>query len=214
MINLNNITMVAVACIRVNDTLNALKYSYKNIDFNSIKLLTHEDISDDYIEIIKIDKLDYENYNRFIVYELHKYIDTDFVLIIQDEGYIIDPTKWSDNFLKYDYIGAIWPIPPVTDQISYRDPFDNLIRVGNGGFSFRSKKILSLASQLNLEWKSYFGHYNEDGFICCHNRHIYEANGCVFAPPEVAKYFSHENEVPEIQGIQPFGFHRFDPRIL
>ena len=43
--------MVAVACIRVNDTLNALKYSYKNIDFNSIKLLTHEDISDDYIEI-------------------------------------------------------------------------------------------------------------------------------------------------------------------
>ena len=117
MINLNNITMVAVACVRVQETLKALKYSYKNISFNSVKLFTHEDIDDDYIEIINIDKLDYENYNRFIVYELHKYIDTDFVLIIQDDGYIINPTKWSDNFFNYDYIGAIWPIPPVTDQI-------------------------------------------------------------------------------------------------
>ena len=213
MINLNNITMVAVACVRVQETLKALKYSYKNISFNSVKLFTHEDIDDDYIEIINIDKLDYENYNRFIVYELHKYIDTDFVLIIQDDGYIINPTKWSDNFFNYDYIGAIWPIPPVTDQISYRDPLGNLIRVGNGGFSFRSKKLLSLASELNLEWTSYFGHYNEDGFFCCHNRHIYEANGCIYAPPEVAKYFSHETEVAEIRGIKPFGFHRFDPRI-
>jgi hypothetical protein len=79
--------------------------------------------------------------------------------------------------------------------------------VGNGGFSLRSKKILSLADKLKLEWKSYFGYYNEDGFFTCHNRHIYEQNGCVFAPLDVAKYFSHEIQIPETEGIIPFGFH-------
>ena len=206
-LKLENITIVSVACIRVSDTLKALKYSSKSIDFGSVKLLTNEDIIDDKVEIIKIDKLDYENYNRFIVYDLHKYIDTDYALIIQDDGFIINPDSWDERFLNYDYIGAPFPIPNPQDKISYRDPFGNLQRVGNGGFTLRSKKILSLASELDLEWKSYFDHYNEDGFFACHNRHLYEENGCVYAPIDIAAKFSHEKEVLETKGIIPFGFH-------
>ena len=112
---------------------------------------------------------------------------------------------WTSNFLNYDYIGAPWPIP--NDDFSYRDYFKNIIRVGNGGFSLRSKKLLSLAEELKLDWKSYFGYFNEDGFICCHNRHIYEENGCKFAPIEVAKIFSHESYIPEIGDVKTFGFH-------
>lgn len=205
MIDLNNVTLVAVASVRIDKTIKALKYSSQEIKFGDIKLITHEDVLESGISVVKVDKMDYEQYNRFIVFELHKYIDTDYALIIQDDGFVVNPKEWKSEFLSYDYIGAPWPLP--YDDFSYRDAFNNLVRVGNGGFSLRSKKILSLATELNLEWKSYFGYYNEDGFFTCHNRHIYESNGCVFAPLEVAKYFSHEIQIPETEGINPFGFH-------
>jgi hypothetical protein len=200
-----NITIVSVSCIRVIDSLNAIKKSMEGINFSESKLITSENIEDSTVEIYKIPNLDYEGYNKFIVYELYKYIDTEYCLIVQDDGYVINPDKWMPNFLDYDYIGAPWALP--NDDFSCKDPFGNLIRVGNGGFSLRSRKLLSLPTKLNLEWKSYFGYYNEDGFFTCHNRHLFEAEGCVYAPLDVSKYFSHEAEIPEIQGIIPFGFH-------
>jgi hypothetical protein len=205
-IELPNITLVAVTSIRLKETIQSIDKSCANINFGEVKLITSENITSDKFKVIKIDKLDYEEYSKFIVYDLHKHIDTEFALIIQHDGFVTSPDRWDDTFMNYDYIGAPWPLP--TDDFSYRDAFGNLIRVGNGGFSLRSKKLLSLPTELNLEWKSYFGFFNEDGFFTCHNRHLFENEGCVFAPLEVAKYFSHENKIPEIEGITPFGFHR------
>ena len=156
-INLPNITLVAVACVRVQETIKAIEKSCSGINFGSVKLITHEDAKGDIFETVYIDPLNYENYNRFIVFDLHKYIETEFALIIQDDGFVTGPNQWRKEFLDYDYIGAPWPLP--TDDFSYRDPFGNLIRVGNGGFSLRSKKILSLPTKLNLEWRSYFGFF-------------------------------------------------------
>jgi hypothetical protein len=205
-IDLPQITLVAVACIRVQETVKAIEKSCAGVNFGSVKLITSEEIHGDFFETVQIQKLDYEQYNRFIVFELHKYIDTDFALIVQDDGFVTGPHQWRGEFLDYDYIGAPWPLP--TDDFSYRDPFGNLIRVGNGGFSLRSKKLLALPTELGLEWRSYFGYFNEDGFFTCHNRHLFEKEGCVFAPLDVAKYFSHERQIPETEGIVPFGFHR------
>lgn len=202
---LNDVTLVAVASVRVDRTLKALEYSCKNLKFSCVKIFTHENVDNPLIEKIHVDKMDYENYNKFIVYDLHKHIDTSHVLIVQDDGFIVNPDKWTDDFLKYDYIGALWDLPK--DDFSYRDIFGRIIRVGNGGFSLRSKKILSLASELNLEWKQYFGYWNEDGFFTCHNRHIYEIHGCVYSPLEIAAKFSQEHYVEENNGITPFGFH-------
>ncbi len=56
-----------------------------------------------------------------------------------------------DDFLNYDYIGAPYPLPQ--DNFSYRDIDGNLIRVGNS-VSLRSKKLLDLPIQLDLEWIS------------------------------------------------------------
>lgn len=207
MINLNNVTLLSVACIRVNESLNAIKKSKIGINFSKSKLFTSEDIVDSDVEIVKIKNLNYEEYNKFIVYELYKHIDTDYVLIVQDDGYVINPNMWRNEFFDYDYIGAPWSIPDPSDKISCRDPFGNIIRVGNGGFSFRSKKLLSIADQIGLEWKPFYGYYNEDGFYSVHNRHIYESHGCKYADVDVAKYFSHESQTPEIDGIIPFGFH-------
>ena len=52
-------------------------------------------------------------------------ISTPFVLVIQWDGYIVDPSAWANAFRKYDYVGAV-----VHDK---RGTF-----VGNGGFSLRS----------------------------------------------------------------------------
>lgn len=206
MIDLKNVTIVAVACVREERTLKAMQFSMRGINFGSAKLLTSShNLKDDNIEIINIEHLDYNAYNKFIVYELWKYIDTDYALLIQDDGFVINPSLWREEFFKYDYIGAPWNLPQ--DEFSFRDAFGNIVRVGNGGFSLRSKKLLSLSTKLNLEWKPFFGFYNEDGFFTCHNRHLFEAEGCVYAPVDVAKYFSHEAEIPETIGISPFGFH-------
>lgn len=207
MLKLDNITLVSVTSVNVDRTVRALKYSAKDIDFADVMLLTDKNVEPSGINVVKIEPLDYIGYSYFIVYELHKYIKTDYVLIIQDDGFVINPDKWNDEFLKYDYIGAPFPIPNPQDNISYRDPFGKLMRVGNGGFSLRSKKLLQLPTKLNLEWKPYFGFYNEDGFFAVHNRHILEANGCVFPTPELAATFSIEHQTPETNNVVSFGFH-------
>jgi hypothetical protein len=212
MIDLNRVTIVCITSVNVERAVKALNYSCKNINFGEVLLLTDKDISATGIKTVKINNLDYIGYSHFIIYELHKHINTEFVLIIQDDGFVINPDKWDDTFLQYDYIGAPFPIPPENDNITYRDPFGNLMRVGNGGFSLRSQKILKLGSELNLEWKPYFGYWNEDGFFTCHNRHLYEENGCVYAPVDVAARFSHERQTAETIGITPFGFHGKDSK--
>lgn len=202
---LKNVTIVGVAGTKALETLKAINYSSRDIEFGAYKLITPDDLQDDKVEIIKCEPLNYEQYNHFIVYRLHEYIDTEFALLVQNDGYAVNPDQWDDEFLEYDYIGALWPMPQ--DDFSFRDPEGNIQRVGNGGFTLRSKKLLSLAKELNLEWKSYFGFYHEDGFYCVHNRKIYEQNGCKFASIEVASRFSHESMIEENYGKIPFGFH-------
>lgn len=191
MLNLDKITLVAVTSVGLEPTINALEYSCQNINFGDVKLIS--DIKPNnlpsfikYEYINKISSID--QWNHDIIYKLPKYIDTEFALLIHADGFVVNPDSWRDEFLQYDYIGAPWPIP--NDDFSYRDINNNLIRVGNS-VSLRSKKLLDLPNQLNMEWKAFHGFYNEDGFICVNNRHIYEANGCKFADINVAKYFSH-----------------------
>lgn len=206
MMNLNNVTLVSMSSVGIDSTIKALEHSYKNINFNSVKLITDIKVSHPEIDVCYIDKMNnIDEYSYNMIYKLSDYIETDYALIIQSDGFVINPSSWREEFLEYDYIGAPFSLPK--DNFSYRDINNNIFRVGNGGFSLRSKKLINLANDLNLEWKSFHGHYNEDGFICAMNRHIYEENGCKFAPLDVAKYFSHEAEIPELNGITPFGFH-------
>jgi hypothetical protein len=205
MIELPNVTIIAVDTITAEDSLRAIKYSCREINFGAKKLITSQDIKSNEVEIIQCEPINYEQFSHFCVYRLHEYVDTEFALLIHPDGYVVNPDMWTDEFLEYDYIGAIWPLPH--DDFSFRDEEGTLYRVGNGGFTLRSKKLLSLAKELNLEWKAYHGFYNEDGFYCVHHRKLYEKHGFKFAPMEVAAKFSHECYVPENEGIIPFGFH-------
>ena len=208
MLNLENVTLATASSIDLDRSIKALDYSCKGINFGAVKLVSHEkpnnlspNIKFEYIE--KMNNLDEYSYN--MIYRLGEYIETEFVLVIQADGHVVNPSSWRDEFLEYDYIGAPFPLPH--DSFSYRDANGNLLRVGNGGFSLRSKKLVDLPNKLGLEWKPFHGYYNEDGYICVNYRHIYEENGLKYAPLDVAKYFSHESDIPETEGITPFGFH-------
>lgn len=197
-----------MSSVNMEDTIRAMEYSCEGIEYGDVKFISH--VKPNYFPdnfnfclIDNVNSLDQYSYN--MIYKLGDYIDTDFALIVQSDGYVLNPSSWRDEFLEYDYIGAPFNLPK--DEFSYRDINGNIFRVGNGGFSLRSKKLIDLPNKLELEWKPFHGFYNEDGFICAMNRHIYEENGCKFAPIDVAKYFSHEAEIPEVQGITPFGFH-------
>lgn len=195
MLNLPNVTLIALSNKDYEGHKRAIDESSKGIIWGARKLIWDEDITG------------IDEWNRKMVYELHNYVQTDYAMVIHADGYVINPSLWRDEWLSYDFIGAPWPLP--RDTFSYRDPNGNLIRVGNS-VSLRSKRILELPSKLNLPWKSFYGYTNEDGFLCCHNRQILEENGCRFAEIEEARFFSKEHSIPENEGIETFAFHQVD----
>jgi hypothetical protein len=207
-LSLENVTLVSMTSVNIDETIFALVHSSKYINFAKVKLISHvkpknlpSNVEFCYIE--KINNINEYSYN--MIYNLGNYIDTDYALIIQYDGFVINPNSWKQEFLDYDYIGAPWPLP--TDSFSYRDINNKIVRIGNGGFSLRSNKLINLPNKINLPWEPFHGFYNEDGFICSKNRHIYEQNQMKFAPLELACQFSQEISIPENEGVTPFGFH-------
>ena len=152
--NLTNVDIITVNCTNPNNGLLSIKYCQKNFNFGRSIIISHENIFDKNVELIKINKLNSINeYNDFIL-TLDKYIDNDFVLIVQDDGFIVNYNLWDDVFLDYDYIGSPWPshndinwisLQPVKLQ-PYLLEYLKYNRVGNGGFSLRSKKFLKYSS--------------------------------------------------------------------
>ncbi len=201
--DLPHVTLVAVSSIRIPETIKALKKSMTGIRFGEVLLLTHENISleKEGIKVVTIDKLDYKGYSDFMLYKLKDYIQTDFALVVQYDGYVIRPNQWRDEFLDYDYIGAPW-----LKNLHFTKDGVN-VRVGNGGFSLRSKKLLEAPTKLNLPFTDNgTGYFNEDGNLCVYHRKVLEENGIKFAPVSVASMFSRE-KVCNDSYHRPFGFH-------
>ena len=168
----------------------AIDESCLDIDFGAVKLIWDE-------KCTSIDE-----WNRRIIQDLPKYVDTSHALLIHADGYVIHPEKWDDKWLEYDYIGAPWPLP--TDDFSYRSESGRPIRVGNS-VSLRSKRLMERVAQ--FEWKEYYGNTNEDGFISVHHRDQLEKEGFKFATFEQALDFGKEHELPEHEGRATFTFH-------
>lgn len=205
MIKISNTTLVAVSSIKIDETINALIQSMNDIEYDDIILISHEKPSNlpSEINFKKCNKLKtIDDYNYFMLFELCNYIETNYVIVVQHDGYVLRPNKWLNEFYDYDYIGAPWP-----KNLHYTKEGVN-IRVGNGGFSFRSKKLLNILNTLNLSFTDNgTGFYNEDGVICNYYRKILEDNGIKFASAEIASKFSYELNCDETVD-EPFGFHK------
>jgi len=144
------------------------------------------------VEIKKITSM--ADYNRVLLTELPQRLKTDFALIIQFDGFVVNPSSFTNFFYEFDYIGAPWPAGLIPD----RGPL-----VGNGGFSLRSKKLIQTLANY---FPAIMIDVPEDVMICRYLRPILEEReGISFAPVEVARHFSIELET--LRGYRPFGFH-------
>jgi len=211
-IKIPEVTLVAVDCTdRVLGTINALNICSRNIDFGRVKLLSHEKplALPDFIEYNEIPKIsNIDEYNQFMFMDLGRYIDTSHCLTVQDHAYIINASAWNDEFLEFSYLGAPWAVVPD----AYMANNGERARVGNGGFSIRSKHLLDLPSKMGWYLREEQGWKNEDGNVCCYWRKEMLENGIKYAPLEVAVKFAYETAIPENLGIMPLGFHRHFPK--
>jgi hypothetical protein len=194
MIEVPNTTLCCIDCDTYDLAIKALNHCASICNFEKILFLTDIEYSTKNIEVLNIPSLKTkEQYSRFIIKELGAYIKTDFVLIIQYDGFIVNPQSWSHDFLKYDYIGAKWWWYP------------DGINVGNGGFSLRSKKLLQALSTDVVHDDFASLTKGEDTLICRVYRRFLEAEYKIkFAPETIADRFSHEFSKPV---GKPFGFH-------
>lgn len=184
---------VTLICLTNKDFLGhkkALDKSCEGIEFGAVKLIWDE-------KCTSIDE-----WNRRIIQDLYKYVDTTHAMLIHADGYVINPELWNPDWMSLDYIGAPWPLP--TDDYSYRSESGKIQRVGNS-VSLRSKALMQRVAL--FDWRPYFGNTNEDGFISVHFRDRLEAEGFKFASLEQAVRFSKEHEIPENKGLSMFAFH-------
>lgn len=195
-LDLPQVTLVAADTTdKVALTQRAIEKCLEGCSFGAVKLFTNDTSRKHAVPIPPLDGL--EGYSRFITRELHKHVQTSHALIVQHDGYILNPPAWQNSFLRYDYIGAPWQ--------QWR-------AVGNGGFSLRSKKLLEATAKLNSAEMP----HPEDSWICFKHRNDLERlYGIQFAPFELANLFAFEGrsfDGKQWKGLptdyaNQFGFH-------
>ncbi len=204
-LQLPQVTLAAAASTHVAETVKALRYSMREIAYGQVLLLTDEEPAHlpEGITFVRIPRIcSIDAYNQFMLFELYQYVKTSFVMVVQWDGFVVNPKAWQDAFLQYDYIGAPWP-----KDIAPRDEAGRLCRVGNGGASLRSSRLLALPSREQLVCGP---GENEDIFLCSRHRQLLEQRGLRIAPVEVACHFAQERRVPENEGVTPFAFHQWE----
>jgi len=191
-LDLLSVTVCAVDCQCPGLAMRALEHSVKQCRFADAILFSHTAVESDMgVQSVEIPRINSAAaYNSFVVRALAERIQTDYLLLVQWDGYVVNGSAWDPRFLDFDYIGARWPWAPGGRA------------VGNGGFSLRSRRLLHAASALA---KSYTGAVAEDVFICdVLGPTLERDSGIRFAPAEVADRFS--REWADVEGT-PFGFH-------
>lgn len=201
MINLPQITLVAVDCKTPELAVESLRISSSNIKFGKILLLSDKKPFNlfDGVEFFEIEPINnLHEYSKFMINKLDDYITTEFCITIHVDGYVCSPHNWNPEFLNYDYIGAPWQ----SDEWFVKGK-PECYRVGNGGFSLRSKKLIALTKGLDCP-------DHEDTTITQRHRTHLEQRGVKFAPLSIASCFSQEKICQDLQvnaETECFGFH-------
>ena len=125
---------------------------------------------------------------RAVWYDAPELVKTSHFLNVEWDSGIIDAKLWTDEFLEYDYIGAPW---------YWHEPGK---RVGNGGFSLRSTRLMKFLSDHREEFPIVMP---DDATLCGEYRERLESKGFKWASEPLARRFSWERSPRE----PSFGFH-------
>ncbi len=208
---LDKVTLVGIDCLDIERISTAAQISTEHIEFADVKILSSIQKRTPF-PVVRIDPIrSTVEYSHFCITKLTEFVHTPHVLIIHHDGFILNPLAWEDSFLQYDYIGAPWQKgPPQMEIPGYPERDYSNYRVGNGGFSLRSKRFLDACTDLWREGKIPNSH-PEDMVICIYLKEALEKRGMRFAPEEVARKFSIEGWYHLKHGYcrwnGQFGFH-------
>jgi hypothetical protein len=189
-LRLDAVTLCAIDARSPALAAEALQQSMRHADFSRVVLFTHGAVTGwPGIEIVDIGPIGSgAAYSHAVLRLLPRHITTTHVLVTQWDGFVVDPAAWTDEFLQFDYIGAVWDDQP------------EACCVGNGGFSLRSQQLLRAGLDTRIETE-----HPEDVMLARRYRTLMEAeHGVRFAPPALARRFAYENERPT---APTFGFH-------
>lgn len=202
-LQLPNVTLFLCDCLNVDLSIKVIEHCKRLCDFGEVKFLTS--LETDYEHAVKIPPLNsLVAYSIFMLTKSHEYIDTDKMLVVQRDGFILNPQSWQDAFNAFDMIGPI---------------FMQYDKGSSGGFSLRSKKIMQHAASILPEWD-----WTQSGADKIQKRvGVYEDGFLSFAQEfkhfnfptldQCADFASGGNRNPKYFRSQPFGFHRTFERI-
>jgi len=227
-LTLPNVTLLAVTSVEIEEHQMSLKISSQNIEFGAVKFLSSSLPEKKYsdIEYVSVKPMDMYDQNRFMVDDLHKYFETSHCLYVEAHSFVVNADLWKEEFLKFDYIGSPFPnkiqMDPKLNRVlssifigspGFPGPIPVLNmkenRVGSGGFSLRSRKLLKTIAKTSYD-SFKFPIKNEDLMIC---HYLYKEmidKGIRFAPPKLAAQFAMEWDALHLYGQDVnsvFGFH-------
>lgn len=187
-LKLNDVTLVCIDDIKPRLAQQAMEQCQRHAKFGEVQFFTSQK---GYRAVTTPPLRSLLDYSDYLLKEVVAHVHTHFAMVVQWDGYIIHPECWMPQFLEYDYIGAPWPW------------VDASMRVGNGGFSIRSRRLMDYLGRDVFE-KTYLP---EDEYICQAKRQMLEERFKIrFAPETVAVRFSNENNAVYNRS---FGFHSF-----
>jgi Tfp pilus assembly protein PilF len=186
-----DVTLVAVDCAYPALAAKALLRSAALLPVARTLLLTDSAEKFSGVDVVNIAPIKSRAaYSRFMLKALSQHIETDYALVVQWDGFVIHDNAFAEEFWNYDYVGAKWP------------HVQGDFRVGNGGFSLRSKKLLEALRSDAIEFRE---EENEDETICIRYRDCLETQyGIAFASERVADRFAFDVSRPL---GRTFGFH-------
>lgn len=190
-LDLPDVTLCAVDCVNPVLALRALEVSMSHCRFGDVVFLsdTASQYQLDGCRMVNIRRLGSRpDYSHFVIKELGAHLRGSHMLLVQWDGYVVNPGAWRPEFLDHDFIGAPWGF------------HGDKHCVGNGGFSLRSRRLFDALLDERITDTD-----PEDEAIGRRYRELLERSHDVrFADASLAGSFSFEttyfNELP-------FGFH-------
>jgi hypothetical protein len=180
-LSLPEVTLVCVDTAYPELALRAVRHCMQQINFGAAVLVTCSDhhltdlpagltvVTDDTVRSVA-------DYSRFIIRDLLPHVKTSHCLVVQWDGFVVSTSSWEPRFLEFDYIGHVIP------------SFPRGHRVGNGGFSLRSRRLLEALQDPDITEL-----HPEDRHVSCTYRDMLEQRyGIRYADEATAQRFSAE----------------------
>ena len=189
MLELPEVTLCCIDTANHALALRAMRLSSSAVRFARTLFISDRDPGEAGIEFRSVAPItSRDDYSRFVLKSLLQHIETSHVLLVQWDGYVVNPNAWHADYLDSDYLGAKW--------FWHNDA----MRVGNGGFSLRSRKLLAALQDPRIVLTE-----AEDVTICRAFRPLLEREHDIrFGTEAQADSFAFEAAYP--MGF-PFGFH-------